>query len=86
MTEIQLIALGFNGKNVAAEVSGYKNDWYYYEMDLGNGRNLSLVSSANDEVEDDEWVVEIVGDNTVLFKDSLDVMTLIDLINKNTRI
>lgn len=86
MTEKQLIALGFNRTDVTAEESGYENDWYYYDTDLGNGRLLILVSSANDEVEDDEWSVEIVGDNTIQFTDSLDVRTFIDLINKNTRI
>ena len=84
MTEKELIALGFNRRDETAEKSGYENDWYYYDMDFGRGRHLALISSSSDEVEDDEWDVEILGDNTIRFTDSSEVMALIDLINRNT--
>ena len=52
MKEKELIALGFNRKDVTAEESGDENDWYYYKMDFGDG-HLGLMSSSNDEVEND---------------------------------
>ena len=86
MKEKELIALGFNRRDVTAEESGEENDWYYYEINFGNG-HLGLITSSNDEVENDEWDVEIFGDNTIRFTDrsiSSDVMAFIDLINRNT--
>jgi len=83
MKEKELIALGFNRKDVTAEESGYEGDWYYYEMDFANG-HLGLISPSNNEVEKDEWCVEIFDDNTIRFTDSSDVMAFIDLINRNT--
>ena len=87
MKEKELIALGFNRKDVTAEESSwfitYDADWYYYEMDFGDG-HLGLMSSSNEEVENDEWYVELFDDNTIRFTDSSDVMAFIDLINRNT--
>ena len=83
MKEKELIALGFNRKDVTAEESGYETDWYYYEMGFGDGR-LGLISPSNDEVENNEWYVEIFDENTIRFTDSSDVMVLIDLLNRNT--
>lgn len=83
MKEKELIALGFDRRDVTAEDSGYDTDWYYYEMEFGNG-HLGLISLSNDEVENDEWCVEVFDENTIRFTDSSDVMTFIDLINRNT--
>ena len=82
MKEKELIALGFNRKDVTAEESGYDADWYYYEMEFGNG-HLGLISPSNDEVEDDKWYVEVFDENTIRFTNSTDVMAFIDLINRN---
>ena len=83
MKEKELIALGFNRKDVTVEESGEENDWYYYKMEFGNG-HLGLISPSNDEVENDEWYVEVFDENTIRFTNSSDVMALIDLINRNT--
>ena len=83
MKEKELIALGFDRIDVTAEESGEENDWYYYEINFGDG-HLGLMSSSNDEVENDEWYVELSNENTIRFTDSSDVMTFIDLINRNT--
>ena len=82
MKEKELIALGLNRKDVTAEESGEENDWYFYEINLGD--HLGLMSSSNDEVENDEWYVELFNENTIRFTDSSDVMAFIDLINRNT--
>ena len=84
MKEKELIALGFNRKDVTAEESGEENDWYYYELDFANS-HLCLISPSNDKVENDEWYVEMFDDNTIRFTDSSDVMELIDLIKRNTK-
>ena len=83
MKEKELLALGFNRRDVTEEESGYEDDWYYYEMDFANG-HLGLISLSNDEVENDEWYVELFDDNTIRFTNSTDVMAFIDLINRNT--
>ena len=83
MKEKELIALGFDRRDVTEEESGYEDDWYYYEMDFGDG-HLGLISPSNDEVENDEWYVETFNDNTIRFTKSSDVMAFIDLINRNT--
>ena len=82
MKEKELIALGFDRKDVTAEESGYDADWYYYEMDFGNG-HLGLISPSNDEVENDEWYVEMFDDRTIRFNKSSDIMAFKDLINRN---
>ena len=82
MKEKELIALGFDRKDVTAEESGYDTDWYYYEMDFGNG-HLGLISPSNDEIENKEWYVEMFDDRTIRFNKSSDVMAFIDLINRN---
>ena len=82
MKEKELIALGFNRKDVTAEESGEENDWYYYEINFGDG-HLGLMSSSNDEVENDEWYVELFNENTIRFTNSSEVMAFIDLINRN---
>lgn len=35
----------------------YEDDFYYYTYDVTNG--LSFISNSNDDVENDEWFVEI---------------------------
>jgi hypothetical protein len=83
MKEKELIALNFNRKYVTAEESGYQDDWHYYDMDFGEG-GLTLISPSNDEVENDEWYVDVLHDNTIRFTNISDVKTFIDLIKRNT--
>ena len=83
MKEQDLIDLGFERYDISAEESGEENDWYYYEINFGDG-HLGLISSSNDEVENDEWYVELFNENTIRFTDSSEVMAFIDLINRNT--
>jgi len=83
MKEKELVALGFDREDVTVEESGEENDWYYYEINFGDG-HLGLISPSNEEVENDEWYVELFDENTIRFTDSSDVITFIDLINRNT--
>ena len=74
MKEQDLIDLGFQKQN--------DDDFYYYTYDFTKG--LSLITNANDEVVDNEWVVEIFNtDDKIRFTDKQDVNDLILLINSN---
>ena len=77
MKEKELIALGFNRRDVTAEESGEENDWHYYEINFGDG-HLGLISSSNDEVENGEWSVEIFETTPAIkFKDAKKLSNLI---------
>lgn len=52
MKEEVFIELGFEKIIVTAEQSGSPDDWYYYNLDIGN---LSLLTSASDEIVDGNW-------------------------------
>ena len=77
MTEEQLKALGFEQQIDASEPS-----FYYYTLDIVWG--LSFISQANDEVENDEWIVEIFETTpSVKFKDAKKLSNLIEILNQN---
>ena len=74
MKKQDLIDLGFKKEN--------DDDFYYYTYDFTKG--LSLITNANDEVVDNEWVVEFFDSNTAIaFTDKESVEKLIKLINNN---
>ena len=84
MTEQDLIDFGFERNDVTAEESGADNDFYYYDIDLGSNGSISLISPSNDEVENENWYVEVFEDAKVMFTDKDDLKIFIDIINKNT--
>ena len=77
MTEEQLKALGFEQQIDTSEPS-----FYYYTLDIVWG--LSFISQANDEVENDEWIVEIFETTPAIkFKDAKKLSNLIEILNQN---
>jgi len=91
MKEQELIELGFEKCN--------ESDWYYYTYDFnafmtspGDRLNLpsvrtigfSLITNASDELVDGKWFVEIFENESIRFTNITDVITLIDLIKRNT--
>ena len=59
----------------------FGEDFYYYVYDFARG--LSLITQANDEVVNNEWVVEFFDSNSAIaFTDKESVESLIKLINK----
>lgn len=56
MKEKDLIELGFEREDVTAEDAGTENGFYYYTLEI---EDLSLITSADDEVENDNWKVFI---------------------------
>jgi hypothetical protein len=79
MKEQDLIDLGFNkefGHNIFEE-------FYYYVYDFGRG--LSLISSANDELVDSNWFVDIFEEDSIRFTNIEDLTEFINIINRNKR-
>jgi len=77
MTEQQLKALGFE-----QQIDTSDQSFYYYTLDIVWG--LSFISQANDEVENDEWIVEIFDTTPAIkFNDAKKLSNLIEILNQN---
>ena len=81
MKEADLIQLGFNRVDVSEQESGDK-PFYYYTYDIGNG-TLSLITQSNDEVEDNNWHVEVFDDTSIRFETIEDITKFIQVTEKN---
>jgi hypothetical protein len=75
MTEKELIKLGFE--------KHHGDLFYYYVYSIT--RKFSLISSANDELIDGEWQVEMFEEPEIKFTDFNEVKTLIELLKLNIR-
>ena len=74
MTEKQLIELDFTRND---EEDG---DFHYYTYDIGS---FCLISSSNDEVENDEWFVEVFNSSEIRFTNPTEVNILLTLLTNN---
>ena len=81
MKEDNLIDLGFERIDVSAEESG-DNAFYYYTKDFGEKNVLSLISIANDQVEDGEWYVEVFEDDSIKIDKKKDLEDFIEIITR----
>jgi hypothetical protein len=83
MTEQELISLGFK-KNTEEDLDG---SFYYYTLDIVEGLYCITDASdeASDEVENDEWTVELSFDciPRIKFRDVKSLTELINLLNQN---
>ena len=79
MSEKELLELGFN-KHTDKDLD---NPFYYYTLDIVEG--LYCITDANDEVENDEWNVELSFDCNprIKFRDVKSLTELINLLNQN---
>ena len=81
MTELELVAMGFN-KQTEEDLDG---PFYYYTLDIVEG--LYCITDASDEasIENDEWSVELSFDCNprIKFRDVKSLTELINLLNKN---
>ena len=84
MKEQELINLGFERVDITAKESGYKEDWYYYTLVLGNRGAVSLISPADNEIEDNKWFVEVFEDESICFDDIDQLKTFIKTVKDNT--
>jgi len=82
MTENELINLDFTRNNETAENSGAPNDWHYYTYEVGS---FCLISPASDEVENDEWFVDVFESPEIRFTNPTEVSILLTLLTNNYR-
>ncbi len=75
MTEKDLINLDFTRND---ETDG---DFYYYTYDIGS---FCLISSSNDEVERDEWFVEVFETPEIRFTSYTELSALLTLLKNNS--
>jgi hypothetical protein len=78
MKEQDLIDLGFKKEIELGSIGEY----YYYVYDFG--RDLCLISNANDESED--WFVEIFEEDNIRFTTKEDLEIFINVVNKNKKL
>ena len=76
MTEKQLIKLGFEKQIEEDE----ETPFYYYTLDISEG--LTFITDANDEIEYNNWNVEIFN-TSHRFTNYKTLSTLIDILNSN---
>ena len=79
--EEELVKLGFEKTSVSKEESGDKA-FHYYTYDIGNGI-ISLITQSNDEVENDNWHVEVFDDTHIRFETVEDLTKFIGVVEKN---
>ena len=79
MTEKELIKLGFE-KQIE---EGMMYPFHYYTLDIAEG--LTFITDANDEIEDNNWDVEIfeVGEPLIKFTNYKTLSTLIEILKSN---
>jgi len=77
MKEKELIELGFEKFS--------ESDWYYYTYEFNEfDGEFSLISNSSDDLVDGKWFVELFGSENIRFTNITDVITLIELIKRNT--
>ena len=77
MKEEIFIELGFEKTIVTAEESGSPKDWYYYSLDIGN---LSLLTSASDEIVDGSWYCYFVESDDFKMDNEDDLRDLVRIL------
>ena len=81
MKEQDLISLGFKRTDVSKEESD-DEAFYYYDLDFGVERGISLISPADTEVIDNKWYVELFEDPSIRYDKYQDVLDFITIVRK----
>lgn len=85
MKEQDLINLGFKKSYVTDLYLEHKDSglkpYYYYTYDITN--ELCLISSDNGEAKKNGWFVELFDYENIEFRNTEDLKTLINVIEKN---
>lgn len=77
MTEKEVQLLGFERRDESEQ----PNPYYYYVYKIADG--VDFITAANDEIENEEWVVEFLEANPkIIFTKFEEVQTLINLLKK----
>ena len=80
LTEKDLIDLDFTRSDETIESSGAPNDWHYYYYDVGH---FCLISPSSDEIENDEWYVEVFEHQEIRFTSRTELEIFITLLVNN---
>jgi hypothetical protein len=83
--EKDLISLGFERTDVSEQESG-ANSFYYYTLDFGKNQVVSLISSSNDEVVNDNWYLSIFEDESLKIDKLNDLIDFINIMKRLCRI
>jgi hypothetical protein len=75
ITEQNLIDLGFEKTWGEDGHQDPETNWYYYAYDLGD---LTLITLSNDEIQNDDWKVEIFNCDSFSFSSLNQLNKLID--------
>ena len=78
MKEKDLIKLGFEKETDESDTA---NPFYYYILDVASG--LSFITQPSDEVENEEWTVEMFEVAEIKIKDFKELSTLLEILNQN---
>ena len=81
MKEGDLVSLGFERTDVTAEESGDK-PFYYFCLDFGLSRGISLISCDDGQAKEDGWYVEVFEDDSIRFVEYQDVSDFIRIVRK----
>ena len=79
--EKDLISLGFERTDVSEKESG-ANSFYYYTLDFGENKVVSLISSSDDEVIDGNWYLSIFEDDSLVIKKLEYLISFINIMKK----
>jgi hypothetical protein len=79
--EKDLITLGFKRTDVSEQQSG-ANPFYYYTLDFGKNKVVSLISLSDDEVVDDNWDLSIFEDESLKIDKLNDLIDFINIMKR----
>jgi hypothetical protein len=79
--EKDLITLGFKRTDVSEQQSG-ANPFYYYTLDFGKNKVVSLISLSDDEVVNNNWQLSIFEDESLVIKKLRYLISFITIMKK----
>jgi hypothetical protein len=84
MKEQDLIDAGFIRRDVPKEESGNEEDFYYYVLDVTDG--ITLVSDADIENKDDQWVVDCFEIDKIYIKEAEQLFNFLETMKICTQV
>ena len=82
MNEDIFKTLEFNKIDVSVEESGFNQDYYYYELTIGD---ICFITCANDEAVDGNWWCSIFDSMTLSLTQEADLTNIVEIIKRNTK-
>lgn len=74
--------LGFERVDVSIEESGFDEDYYYYELNIGD---ICFITCANDEAVDGKWSCSIFDSIDFNLSQESDLVTMVEIIKRNIK-